>query len=37
MNKPQRGRPKKAEISDLNINTGAQSISTERASVIQLL
>ena len=36
MNKPQRGRPKEAEMSGLNINTGAQNINTERASLIQL-
>ena len=30
--KPQRGRPKRAELPDVNINTGAQSINTERAS-----
>ena len=29
--KPQRGRPKRAELPDVNINTGAQSINTERA------
>ena len=27
--KPQRGRPKRAELPDVNINTGAQSINTE--------
>ena len=26
IDKPQRGRPKKAELPDVNINTGAQSI-----------
>ena len=30
INKPQRGRPKRAELLDVNINTGAQSINTER-------
>ena len=30
--KPQRGRPKRAELPDVNINTGAQSINTERAA-----
>ena len=29
--KPQRGRPKRAELPDVNINTGAQIINTERA------
>ena len=28
---PQRGRPKKAELLDVNINTGAQNITTVRA------
>ena len=31
--KPQHGRPKRAELPDVNINTGAQSIDTERASL----
>ena len=31
--KPQRGRPKRAELTDVNINTGTQSIITERASL----
>ena len=35
INKPQRGHPKRAE-SDVNINTGAQSINTERASLTLL-
>ena len=30
IDKPQRGRPKRAELPDVNINTGAQSINTER-------
>ena len=34
IDKPQHGRPKRAELSDLNINTGAQSINTERAFFI---
>ena len=34
IDKPQRGRPKRAELPDVNINTGAQSINTERASLI---
>ena len=29
IDKPQRGRPKRAELPDVNINTGAQSIYTE--------
>ena len=32
IDKPQHGRPKRAELPDVNINTGAQSINTERAS-----
>ena len=31
--KPQRRCPKRAELPDVNINTGAQSINTERASI----
>ena len=31
INKPQCGHPKRAELPDLNINTGVQSINTERA------
>ena len=34
LDKPQRGRPKTAELPDVNINTGTQSINTERASLI---
>ena len=34
IDKPQPGRPKRAELPDVNINTGAQSINTERASLI---
>ena len=30
--KPQRGCPERAELPDVNINTGAQSINSERAS-----
>ena len=30
--KPQRGRPRRAELTDVNINTGVQSIDTEGAS-----
>ena len=33
INKPQRGRPKRAELLDVNINTGVQSINTEKASL----
>ena len=33
IDKPQRGHPKRAELPDVNINTGAQSINTERASL----
>ena len=33
IDKPQYGRPKRAEWQDVNINTGIQSINTERASV----
>ena len=33
IDKPQHGHPKKAELLDVNINTGAQSINTERASI----
>ena len=29
INKPQCGLPKRAELPDININTGAQSINTE--------
>ena len=34
IDKPQRRRPKRAELPDVNINTGAQSINTDRASLI---
>ena len=33
IDEPQRGRPKRTEVPDVNINTGAQSINTERASL----
>ena len=33
MDKPQCGRPKRAELLDVNINTGVQSIDTERVSL----
>ena len=33
IDKPQCGRPKRAELPDVNINTGMQSINTERASL----
>ena len=36
VDKPQRGRPKRVELPDVNINTGAQSINTGRASLIGL-
>ena len=36
INKPQRGHPKRAELPDVNINTGVQSINTERASLRNL-
>ena len=29
IDKPQRGRPKRTELPDVNINTGVQSINTE--------
>ena len=31
--KPQRGHPERAELPDININTGVQSINTETASI----
>ena len=36
IDKPQRGRPKRAELADVDINTGVQSMNTERASLIVL-
>ena len=33
INKPQRGCPKRAELMDVNINTGTQNVNTERASL----
>ena len=33
IDKPQGGHPKRAELPDVNINTGVQSINTERASL----
>ena len=33
IDKPQRGRPERAELPDVNINTGAKSINTDRASL----
>ena len=36
IDKAQRGRPKRAELPDVNINTGAQSINPEKASLIRL-
>ena len=35
IDKPQHGRPKRAELPDVNMNTGAQSINTEKASLKQ--
>ena len=32
IDKPQCGRPKRAELTDANINTGMQSIDTDRVS-----
>ena len=32
IDKPQHGHPKRAELLDVNINKGVQSINTERAS-----
>ena len=34
IDKPQRGRPERPEVPDVNILTGAQSINTERTSLI---
>ena len=34
IDKPQRGCPKRAELPNININTGAQGINTERASLM---
>ena len=34
IDKPEGGRPKRAELPDVNINKGAQSINTERGSLI---
>ena len=36
IDKPQRGYPKIAELLDVNINMGAQSINAERASFMLL-
>ena len=33
--KPQHGHPKRAELPDVNINTGAQSINSERAFLVR--
>ena len=33
IDKPQCGHPKRAELLDVNINTGVQSINTERDSL----
>ena len=32
IDRSQHGRPKRAELPDVNINTGTQSINTEKAS-----
>ena len=37
IDKPQRGRPKRAELPDVNINTGMQSSDTERASLNRVI
>ena len=37
IDKPQRGHPKRAELPGMNINTGAQSINTEKASLMSTL
>ena len=34
IDKPQHGRPKTAELPDVNVNTGAQSINIERDSLM---
>ena len=34
IDKPQRGHPKRAELLELNMNTGAQIINTEGASLM---
>ena len=36
IDKPQCGCPKRAELPDVNINTGVQSINTERACCLEL-
>ena len=35
IDKPQHSRPKSAELPDVNINTGVQSINSERASLMK--
>ena len=37
IDKPQHGRPKRAELPNVNINTGAQSINTERTFLKRVL
>ena len=37
IDKPQCGCPKRAELPDVNLDTGAQSINTERASLIIMM
>ena len=34
IDKPQRGHPKRAQLPDVNINTGVQSINTECGPVV---
>ena len=34
IDKPQRGHPKRVELPDVNTNTGAQSINTERSFIL---
>ena len=36
IDKPQHGHPKIAELLGVNVNTGAQSINTERAALLTL-
>ena len=36
IDKPQCGRPERAELPDVNMNTGAKGINTERASLKSL-
>ena len=36
IDKPKCGRPERAELPDVNINTGVQSINTERTSMSEV-